>query len=88
MSASTASVGRPASIAARSAPAADRIEPSMSNAMADSSRASAAWIAVALVLSRYAGSAVAKYTAAGASRGAPRRAARAASTPMEVVSSS
>jgi heme A synthase len=60
----------------------------MSNAIADPSRASAAWIAVALVLSRYAGAAVAKYTAAGARRGAPRRAARAASTPMEVVSSS
>jgi hypothetical protein len=52
MSDSTASVGRPASAAARSAPAAERIEPSMSKAIADSSSASAAWMAVALVLSR------------------------------------
>ena len=52
MSDITASVGRPASIAARSAPAAERIEPSMSKAITDSSRASAAWMAVALVLSR------------------------------------
>jgi hypothetical protein len=60
MSASAASVGRDASIAADKAPAPERTEPSMSNAGAVASSASAAWIALALVLSRYPGAAVAK----------------------------
>ena len=58
----------------------------MSYAGATSARSSAAWIAVALVLSRYAGAAVANTTACGA--GALRTATRAASTPSDVVSSS
>jgi hypothetical protein len=44
-------------------------------------------MAVAFVLSRYAGSDVAKYSTSGVAR-APRSAARAASTPIDVVSSS
>jgi hypothetical protein len=42
MSEMTASVGRPASIAARITPAPDRMDPTMSKAMAESSRDKAA----------------------------------------------
>ena len=84
---STASAGARASRAARIAPTAARTEPATSTANAEAGRSSAAWIAVALVLSRYAGAEVAKYNACGAID-SPRSAARPASTPSEVVSSS
>ncbi len=60
----------------------------MSTAITPGSRPSAAWIAVAFVLSRYAGAAVAKYSASGLTPARARSAARDASTAMDVVSSS
>src|SRR5438105_3911585 len=67
--------------------AAERTEPTMSYAPLDDGRSSAAWMAVAFVLSRYAGAVVAKSTD-GSTPGAERSAMRAASTPIDVVSSS
>ena len=67
----------------------DRTEPTTSYAATDGSRPSAAWIAVAFVLSRYAGSAVANSRSCGVcSAGRFASALRAASTPIVVVSSS
>ena len=65
----------------------ERAEPVMSNAPTFAGRSSAACTAVALFLSRYAGSVVAKNTAPGTTELLPS-ATRPASTPMVVVSSS
>ena len=65
---------------------AERAEPAMSTANPSWPRSSAAWIALALVLSRYAGAVVAKASERG--RSPLRKARRAASTPIVVVSSS
>ena len=88
MSALTTSTGWPGRSAARNAPTLDRIAPPKSNAATSESRRSAAWIAVAFVLSRYAGAAVANVSARGSAPGALFSASRAASTPIVVVSSS
>src|SRR5207249_701829 len=73
MSASAASVGLDASIAADKAPAPDRTEPSMSKAAARASSASAARMAPALRLSRYAGAGVAAKGIGGGARTASSR---------------
>src|SRR5688572_2678154 len=71
------------------APTPERTLPSASNALVHPGRSSAAWIAVAFVLSRYAGAVVANHSACGRlPSGAARSARRAASTPIDVVSSS
>jgi hypothetical protein len=61
----------------------------MSTASVSGGNDSAAWIAVAFVLSAYAGFAVAKNSCSTTRRsGRSARARRAASTPIDVVSSS
>ena len=85
----TTSVGTAADVAATSAPDPELTDPIMSKAEAPESRSRAAWMAVALVLSRYAGSDVANSTwPTSTPSGAAARHARAASTPIVVVSSS
>jgi hypothetical protein len=67
----------------------DRTAPPTSPVITDASSPSAAWIAFAFVLSRYGGDAVENSTTPGAtSSGAERIASRAASTPIDVESSS
>ena len=71
------------------AAAADRTDPMQSTAPAVDGSASAAWMVLALVLSRYGGAVVAKATMSGDDDGgAHANAQRAASTPIDVVSSS
>ncbi len=74
--------------AARTAAVAERVEPVMSPANTSPGRLSAAWMALALFLSRYGGVADAKYTAAGTGVSDERMRFRAASTDMDVASSS
>ena len=74
--------------AVRSVPMPERSAPPMSRAPTDGARRSAAWIAVALVFSRYAGVDVANHSESTSTFAALRRALRAASAPMVVVSSS
>ena len=69
------------------AASAERAEPPASPAHVSWGKSRAAWIAVALVLSKYAGFAVANHMDDGVTV-LPRRALRAASTPIVVVSSS
>ena len=77
------------SSAARSAPTPERSAPPKSSADTDVSSRSAAWIADALFLSRYAGLAVENHSVSiVVPSGAERRARRAASTAIVVVSSS
>ena len=85
---STAKIGVGDMLANRCAAIALRTEPTMSNAAVFAGRPSAAWIAVAFVLSRYGGDDVANTTACGLMPPAARIAMRAASTPIDVVSSS
>ena len=67
----------------------DRTAPPTSPVMTEGSSPSAAWIALAFVLSRYGGDAVENRSTLGVtSSGAARIASRAASTPIEVASSS
>ena len=70
-----------------SPPTADRTDAPRSNAGTDAPRRNAAWIAVAFVLSAYAGKLVANSNCDG-SRSRSRDASRAASTAMVVESSS
>ncbi len=85
----TTSVVPTPSSATRSAPTAERAAPPKSSAVASESSRSAAWIAVAFVLSRYAGSAVENQRpSTWVPSGAARSASRPASTPIVVVSSS
>ncbi len=84
----TTSTVPPERRAAASEPTPERTAPPVSMASTSLSRRRAAWMAVALVLSRYAGSAVANHSASGAASPADRSSVRAASTPIVVVSSS
>ena len=66
-----------------------RTDPTVSNALVEPGRLSAAWIVFAFVLSRYAGSVVANQRELGTQFAAAlRKAMRPASTPIDVVSSS
>ena len=74
---------------AHRAPAAERTAPFMSYAGASAGRRSAAWTAVAFVLSRYGGATVENHSDRRVTpSGATARAVRAAATPMVVASSS
>ena len=97
MSASTTIVGTADPAAATSAPTPDRTAPTISTASASAGSRSAACTAVALVLSAYAGTAVAKNSCRTDSRPGclparpfvrPASAARPAATAIDVVSSS
>lgn len=85
---STTRVGLPQLAPNISAPMPERTEPIASTANASCGRSSAAWIAVALVLSRYAGSVVENTSVSAFAPGNAASVLRAASTPIEVVSSS
>ena len=79
----------PAAWAIHAAPMPERMAPTASKAGTLSGRPSAAWIAVALVLSAYAGSVVANASSPGSyPSGTAARQRRPDSTPIDVVSSS
>ncbi len=84
----TTSTDGPPINAASSAPFAERTAPPKSYAGTVRSSRSTACMVVALVLSRYAGDAVANASAPGSTPPADASASRAASTPIVVVSSS
>ena len=88
MSAITASSGTGEVAPMRPAAIDERAEPTTSKADVATGMPSAAWIAVAFVLSRYGGAVVANTSTCGAIPPAAFIAMRAASTPIDVASSS